>query len=222
METKCMGKDQPPAVLHMIGLSNCRGEMQIFEGSTLKGSCPNSVCSFQLLKMWSQCSIPGGQMLIFSCRAPTHFPRAVCRRLWSAKHTNCYHKFFLRGIFTLLCKRSCADSSFTNVKKEQQFQTEKLPLPSLGMFQSLSLTCFVECLRFIPSWWHQWLAALPFLYIQHITPHSSGERGCETLGQEASISLCTAFCILTVSYSRFFHGSSSRHQVSSDYLHSVK
>lgn len=47
---KCMGKGWPPRVLHMIGLSNCRGEMQIFKHSTSEGSWPDSVSSFHLLE----------------------------------------------------------------------------------------------------------------------------------------------------------------------------
>lgn len=35
---------------YTIGLSNCRREMQIFDRSTFKGTCPNSVSSFQLLE----------------------------------------------------------------------------------------------------------------------------------------------------------------------------
>ena len=64
-----------------------------------------------------------------------------------------------------------------------------------------------------------------WLYRHSFTPSRScsrRQRGCETLGQEATISLCTVSCISLVSYSKFLRGSSSSHHVSLGCLDSVK
>lgn len=127
-------------------------EMQIFERSAFKGSCPNSISSFQLLEnvapalrsWWADVNIlVWCSHLLPESRLSASLVCEACQLL---------SQVFLQGIFMLLCRRSCADLSFTNVKKEQQFQTQKLPLSSLGAFQPPSVAWFVEWLRLLPSW----------------------------------------------------------------------
>lgn len=98
---------------YTIGLSSC---LERCKASTTSHSQALSV-HFSC-RMQPQYFIPGGQMLIFSFRAPVHFLRAVYQHLWPAKHANCYHKIFSQGIFMLLCRHSCVDLSFTSMKKK--------------------------------------------------------------------------------------------------------
>lgn len=166
-------------------------------------------------KMWPQSFIPGGQMLTFSFFG---FLRAVCQNLWSAKHTNCYHKFCLQGIFVLLHRCGCADLSFT-VKKEWQFWAQKLPLPSSGAFQPVSLLVCGVADSSLAGDTNDWL------YYHFSTPSKScswGKEDYEALSWAISISLCTLFCISLLSHSKFLHGRFSSHHISLDYLDSVK
>lgn len=123
----------------MIGLSNCRRETHIFEGSPFTEAAAQTLSvRFICWKTWPQILVPGGQMLLFLCGAPIPFLGAVCRHLCSVTRANCHQEFSLRGIFMLLCRRSCADLSFPNVKKEQQFQ-------AFRNFRCLRWVCFCLC-----------------------------------------------------------------------------
>lgn len=170
--------------------------MSIFEGSPFTEAAAQTV-SVRVIcwKTGPQLSVPGGQILLFPCGAPIPFPGAVCQHLCSAAHANCYHKFSFRRILLLLCRGSCADLSFTNVKKKRAAPSDfqKLLLPSPGASRSLSHSWFVEWLRFPPEGDTDGCAA--------ISPHVAYLTVESLVGSQHS-ALSPAFCCcLTTNFS---------------------
>lgn len=137
----------------MIGLSNCRRETHIFEGSPFTEAAAQTLpVRFICWKTWPQILVPGGQMLLFPCGAPIPFPGAVCRHLCSVTRQLSSGVFLARNFHASLQTQLCRLEFPQHEERTAVSGLQKLPLPSLGAFLSLSRACFVEGLRFPPRW----------------------------------------------------------------------
>lgn len=200
----------------------------IAEGRCKSLTAPHSKAPAQTLsvhfscwKMWPQSFVPGGQMLIYS-RAELPFTS------WEPS----VGISGLQSMPTVITSFSCEE--FSCFSADVVVQTWVSPMWKKNSsfrhrnFLSLCWAHFSLCP--LLGLWSGWDSSLPggtdnWLDCHFSTPsrsHSQRDRGCETLGQEASISLHTVSFISLVSYSKFLCGSSSSHHVSLDYLDSVK
>lgn len=159
---KCMGKGWPPRVLHVIGLSNCRGEMQVFKHSTSEGSWPYSVSSFHLLEnvdpafhsWWADvniliqcsCSLPE------SCLSASLFCEA-CQLLSQVFHARNFHA----PLLTSLCRLEFHQHE----KKNSSFRHHHTAFPGCVSVSDTLLVCAVAETSL---WLVTPLTVLPFPY----------------------------------------------------------